>query len=510
MDRPLDTLSAQLALCQRSPRTPGPWAVLARGLLDAGRAAEAVAAAERALALEPKHAAARAARDAAVAVLEATEPSLAALELTAALHAQDPAAQLNLGQTYVELDRPADAERCFKLALSLTPDLAAAHASLGALYLSVGIIDGAEHHSRRALAAEPAQAVASQTLACLLERRGEPQAAHALLDAAYARQSLFVEPARDSRLTVLVLATQSDGNIPYRHIMPPNLYTRLIWYMEHARDDQFAGLPPYDLVFNTIGDPDLGAQAQAPVARFLARNSRPLLNDPAQVARTHRDQTPTLLGDLEDVVVPLTVRISAAAVARLGLDQAVAHARLITPVLVRPIGSHGGRGLVRAETDEALEALGASLGGGDVYVTQYCDYRARDGRFRKGRMIFIDRQPYPYHWAISDDWLVHYETAGMGGQAERQAEERRFLEAPETVIGARAMAAITRIGARLDLDYGGVDFSVLADGQVLVFEANATMFVHPEPPDSELAYKAAAVTRIIDAFQAHLSRLARS
>jgi Flp pilus assembly protein TadD/glutathione synthase/RimK-type ligase-like ATP-grasp enzyme len=479
--------------------------VLARALVEAGRAAEAVAAAERALALEPANSAAHAARAEAVAVLEATEPSLAALELTAALKPDGPAAHLDLGQAYAELDRPADAERCFKRALSLAPDLDAAHAALGALYLSVGILDGAEHHARRALALKPGQAVASQTLASLLERRGDTAGALALLDAAYARQSLFVEPARDSRMTVLVLATQSDGNIPYRHLMPPNLYARLIWYMEHASEDQIAALPPHDLVFNTIGDPDLATPSRAAVGRFLERSDRPWLNDPARIALTTRDNVQTLLGDLEDVVVPEAVRIAAASIARLGLDQAVALAGLMVPVLVRPIGSHGGRGLARADSDEALEAMAPGDEAEDLYVTQYRDYAAADGRYRKGRMIFVDRRPYPYHWAISDHWLVHYESAGMGGKAERQAEERAFLSDPARLIGERAMAAVTRIGERLDLDYCGLDFSVLPDGRVLVFEANATMFVHPEPADGELAYKNAAVKRITDAFQAHLA-----
>jgi glutathione synthase/RimK-type ligase-like ATP-grasp enzyme len=244
------------------------------------------------------------------------------------------------------------------------------------------------------------------------------------------------------------------------------------------------------------------------VGRFLARSQRPWLNDPAQVTRTRRDLIPTLLGDIPDLMAPAAARISGEAAAQLGLDRVVSMAGLSPPVLVRPIGSHGGRGLVRAESDEALEAAGLEGAGQDLYVTHYCDYQSPDDRYRKGRMIFIDREPYPYHWAIADDWLVHYESAGMGGDAERQAEERAFLADPEQIIGAPAMSAIRAIGKRLDLDYCGVDFSLTPDGRVLVFEANATMFVHPEDPDGEFAYKNAAVRRIIEAFQAHLARRA--
>jgi hypothetical protein len=41
---------------------------------------------------------------------------------------------------------------------------------------------------------------------------------------------------------------------------------------------------------------------------------------------------------------------------------------------------------------------------------------------------------------------------------------------------------------------------VLADGTVLIFEANATMLVHPEKPDGPLAHKNPAIERIIAAF----------
>jgi tetratricopeptide (TPR) repeat protein len=432
------------------------------------------------------------------------------LELSAVLRPEDPAIPLALGHAYVERGEVRTAERWFKRALAIDADHAPAHADLGKLYLSVGIDDGAEHHSLRALALDPDQTLASQTLAALLEARGEHDAAKARLDAAYARQSLYAEPAKDPRMTVLVLATQSSGNIPYRHLMPARHYSRLVWYMEHARPGQADDLPPHDVVFNTIGDPDLAGPSDGAVRALMAVNTKPWLNHPDPVARTHRHLAPGLLGGLEDVVVPEAVRIHASSVDRLGLLAAAAEAGLATPLLVRPTGSHGGKGLVRADTDEALAALDVDFRGGDVYLTRYHDYRSPDGRYRKGRMIFIDRRPYPYHWAISDRWLVHYESAGMGGDPVRQAEERRFLEDPASVIGARAAAAIARIGERLDLDYAGLDFTLLPDGRVLVFEANATMLVHPEPDGSELDYKNPAVTRIVEAFQARLAMALKS
>ena len=488
--------------------SPAERVAQAHELLAAGRAAEALAAAELALAAAPSLASAEAARAAAVHALQAGDPALTALELTAVIRGEDPTAQLDLAHAYAEHGRPADAERYFKRALAMAPRLAAAHAGLGALYLSVAIEDGAEHHCRLALDCEPGDALASQTLAEILERRGEAEAASVLLDEAYARQSLFLEPAPRSRMTVLVLSTRSAGNIPYRHLMPPDQYTRLIWYMEHARDAQMDALPPYDLVFNAIGDPDLAGPSEWAMSRFLEHCPRPVLNDPARVARTSRSLTPVALGDLADVVVPAAICIERAAIAALGLRGAVVEAGFAPPLLVRPIGSHGGKGLHRALDWNELDAAGAAIGERDLHVTAYQDYRSPDGLYRKGRAIFVDGRPFPYHWAASSHWMVHYDDSGTAADPARRAEERRFLEDPAAAVGERAWAAIANIGERLGLDYCGLDFSILPDGRVLVFEANATMLAHPEDEAGPLAYKNPAVRAIVDAFQARLQALA--
>ena len=121
-------------------------------------------------------------------------------------------------------------------------------------------------------------------------------------------------------------------------------------------------------------------------------------------------------------------------------------------------------------------------------------------------MIFVDGQAFPYHLAIANDWLVHYGAAQMEDDAARQAEERRFLEDPAASLGKPALAAIVEVGRRLGLDYAGIDFSVLPDGRAVVFEANATMLVHPEEADGEFAYKNPHAARIFAAFQTMVAR----
>ena len=49
------------------------------------------------------------------------------------------------------------------------------------------------------------------------------------------------------------------------------------------------------------------------------------------------------------------------------------------------------------------------------------------------------------------------------------------------------------------LDYAGIDFGLSAEGNVLVFEANATMVVNPPEPDERWAYRRPAVERVFAA-----------
>jgi glutathione synthase/RimK-type ligase-like ATP-grasp enzyme len=67
------------------------------------------------------------------------------------------------------------------------------------------------------------------------------------------------------------------------------------------------------------------------------------------------------------------------------------------------------------------------------------------------------------------------------------------------VLGSKAVTALEKIAIELGLDYGGIDFGLSPAGEVLLFEANATMVVNPPDPHERWAYRRAAVTKILDA-----------
>jgi glutathione synthase/RimK-type ligase-like ATP-grasp enzyme len=73
-----------------------------------------------------------------------------------------------------------------------------------------------------------------------------------------------------------------------------------------------------------------------------------------------------------------------------------------------------------------------------------------------------------------------------------------------TVLGARAIGVLEEIARVLDLDYGGVDFGIDAGGNVVIFEANATMAVYP-PMGDLYAYRRPAFDAVINAVRAMIT-----
>jgi hypothetical protein len=261
-------------------------------------------------------------------------------------------------------------------------------------------------------------------------------------------------------------------------------------------------LPAYDVAFNAIGDEDLAGPTAANAARFGEICPTRLLNPPQKIARTRRDLAGELFGAIPGVKVPNTVRVEAAEVAGGGVRAAATRAGVPAPFLVRPIGSHGGKGLVMVGGDAPDEPLAPAAG---YYLTAFEDFRSADGLYRKYRAIFVGGRTLPYHLAIAPGWLVHYEHSGMEHHPDRLAEEMRYLDDPAQAIGAGAWEAVRQIGAAMGLDYAGVDFTVTPDGAVLLFEANATMLVHPEAPEGPLTHKNRSIERVFHAFKGMLA-----
>ncbi len=379
------------------------------------------------------------------------------------------------------------------------PDSATAHTHLASVLHDAGRSDEALAHYERAIALDPTIASAHHGLASIFSERGDEQAATRERRLGYTHRPVTFgrfrgegEPVR-----VLVLGVDGEGNIPTKSFFDDRIFAIASLLVGFYDVEQ--ALPPHDVVFNAIGDADRCALELTAANVLLANTNAPVINPPSSVLVTGRVANGERLGALENVVTPRF-----AIFPRWLLDRTQAAAALEAsgfewPLLLRVPGYHTGQHFLKVEKANDAAAAIASLPGTAVIAIAFLDTRSPDGSFRKYRIITVDGKIFPLHLAISRDWKVHYFSADMVERPEHRAEDAAFLEDPRGVIGERAYAALERIVATLALDYGGVDFSLDAEGRVVVFEANATMIVQPPPPEAIWDYRRKPVDRIISA-----------
>ena len=76
------------------------------------------------------------------------------------------------------------------------------------------------------------------------------------------------------------------------------------------------------------------------------------------------------------------------------------------------------------------------------------------------------------------------------------------------MLGDNTMRALADIQAALGLDYAGIDFGLSPAGELLLFEANATMVIAKPGDDPRWAYRRGAIDRVLDAVVAMIMRKA--
>lgn len=458
---------------------------------------DAILAAEAALAIDPKSLTARLACAQAQKALGRFADAVNTLKAALAHMPGLATVHADIAAIYVELEALNEARDHLIRAVEIDPSLVQAVANLGSVYIRMARWDLAEAATRHALSLDPDNLVAGRNFAVLqAERHGLTQGRR---DEGRREQTFLVEKAyQPVAPVVLILSSTGKGNVPHQHLFPRSRYTRIFWFLEGDLPAHESEIPAHDIVFNAVGDPDAAPEAHALACRFAQTCKCPVVNLPDRVGNTSRDEVTKLLAACETAIIPRARKIerSSGALAQNDPD-------LRFPLIARPAGRHGGEGAVLIDQPEQFASLAPDAP--VIYATEFVDYRSLDGWYRKYRVIFIDRKPYPYHLAIGAHWLLHHWTSGMEDDAQRRAEEQTYLSEPERVLGDKAWAALLAIGARLDLDYAGIDFSVMQDGRLVLFEANPTMLVHPED-DPLFSYKNAAVDNIIDAFDRMIGR----
>jgi len=385
-------------------------------------------------------------------------------------HPDNPRGQVNLANLLSLVGEPDQARIHFEAALRISPDHIHAHRGMGNLLAELGDAAGARRHRDKAF---------KNHFLTTLPYRGDGTA-----------------------VSVLLLASASGGNIPTRSILDGRQFQTTLLVTEY--DDPEVPLPRHDFVFNSIGDADLCREGLEAACAVLSRTDRPVINHPRTVLKTGRAANGERLRGLPNVIVPRMLTLPRRLLAGPKAAATVAAAGFAFPFLVRAPGFHTGRHFVRVEDSQALAAAAAEFPAEELCLIEELDARDGEGFFRKYRVMIIDRKIYPLHLAISRDWKVHYFRADMAGSAENRAKDATFLDDIAGVIGPRGMAALGRINETLDLDYCGIDFAVNRDGDILFFEANATMVLVPLSQERKWDYRRPAFDKVFSAVRALL------
>jgi hypothetical protein len=127
---------------------------------------------------------------------------------------------------------------------------------------------------------------------------------------------------------------------------------------------------------------------------------------------------------------------------------------------------------------------------GDHIVTEFVDFASADALYRKYRVFFIGERIIFRHMLVSDHWNVHASdrTRFMAPRPALLAEEEDVLASPTGGLPDTAMDTLRHVRERMKLDYFGIDFGIAPGGDVLLFEANATMNFFPFLDDPRFAY----------------------
>jgi len=398
----------------------------------------------------------------------------------------------------------AEAERFYIRAIDAQPDDPMSRVNLANLLINKKRLEQARLHLEHALRVDDNYRPAHAGLSFVLADMGEHEQASLHRRTAFQGRCVIPAPYRGKEppVTVLELISTSGGNIRTEAMLTSRVFKKYLVATEFY--DAGIKLPPHQLIVNAIGDADLAMHALAGAETVLLYTDAPVINPPAAIGGTGRCQIAHRLSGLRGVVTPKVANLSRELLASSDAPDILARAGFQFPILLRTPGFHGGENFLKVETIDALSTALVSLPGEELIVIEYLDARGRDGKNRKYRVMMIDGQLYPLHAAVSRNWKIHYFSADMEDYPEHRVEDAEFLSNMSHVLGERAMDALGEIQRTLGLDYGGIDFGLNEKGDILLFEANATMAVLPPGGDKRWDYRRPAVEAICKAIRTML------
>lgn len=285
-------------------------------------------------------------------------------------------------------------------------------------------------------------------------------------------------------------------------LLPGDGYHRLHVTRNKLRQSRRPKLEQYSHLLNLITEAEENSRSLDAMQKLLRGVPGKIINPPQAVLRTTRDQVARRLKGLPGLIVPEVVRLAAGKSAEL-CGRQLAEAGGAPPFILRQAGTHSG--IIVGCFDSIETLLAARDPAAEHVATRFVDFQSDDGLYRKYRVFFIGDALILRHMIISDSWNVHAKDRGryMAEHPAAVAEERALFEQPDP-FNAQVREVLHGVRDRMGLDFFGMDFGVTRGGEVLLFEANATMNFFPFSPDPQFAHLNRAFAPARRAFRALL------
>lgn len=364
------------------------------------------------------------------------------------------------------------------------------------------------------LTADANDAGAMLDLSTLLQMRGEREKGLELQAAALAQTRCY-RTTHGSGLGVRVLAFVTAGdlmtNTPLDFMLEGSDVELTTWYVDGPAPSPDE-VPEHDVAFLAISQADDGSAALSRLAGAFDAWPKPVLNGrPDLIAALTRDGVADAFAGHPKIVAPATRRVDRTALEATALNARyleTLHGDLRFPIIVRPIGSHAGKGLEKLYGPVELTAYLEAHDAEEFFVASFFDYAGADGLYRKLRVVFVDGRAYVAHMAVSARWMVHYLNADMGEVSHRQ-EEAAMMAGFDEGFATRHAEAFADLTATFGLDYVGIDCAETQDGRLVVFEADVAMIVHAMDSAELYPYKKPAMAKLFEGFVAGLQGAVR-
>lgn len=229
------------------------------------------------------------------------------------------------------------------------------------------------------------------------------------------------------------------------------------------------------LLFNQIADADSHATALKRCQLLCDRlKDLPVLNHPAKVMKTRRDDIAERLRGIEGLRVPRVVRCAPRSVD--DVFTKAAEAGLDFPFIFRTVGEHNGSGMELLTGPGDRDRLYRfALDGTDHYLVEFVDTADSNGVYHRQRIIWIDGEPVAKSVFFNEHWIVNSSGTGFMKQHPEYGTALGLVEDLEQRVIPAVRPVLDEILRRVGLDFFGMDCHVGDDGVITLFEANANM-----------------------------------